>query len=109
MMPFSDYLAASAMYTNDYLFDIDNFAVFYAPNGLVTDHVWVHYYNEFNDKKHNLDVELNEQKCISGVFINHLFDLPYNTKININNKSMAVNLANLKNVMTGEYEYRLKK
>ena len=109
MLPFSDYLSAGDVYKNDYLFDVDSFAIFYKPSGLVTEHAWVHYYNEFADKTHNKDVEISEQRSISGIFINHLFDLPYNTKININNKAMAVNLANLKNVMTGEYEYRLKK
>ena len=109
MLPFSDYLSAGDVYKNDYLFDVSSIVLFYKPSGLVTEHSWVHYYNEYGDKTHNKDVEISEPRSIQGVFINHLFDLPYNTKININNKSMAVNLANMKNVMTGEYEYRIKK
>jgi hypothetical protein len=109
ILPFSDYLSGGDMYKNDYLFDVTGFVIFYKPDGLVTEHAWVRYYNEFRDKTHNKDTEIFEQKSVSGVYINHLFDLPYNTKININSKSMAVNLANLKNVMTGEYEYRIKK
>ena len=109
ILPFSDYLSAGDIYKNDYLFDITEFVIFYPPKGLVTEHTWVRYYNEFDNKTHNRDTEIFEQKSISGVFINHLFDLPYNTKISIDNKAMAVNLANLKNVMTGEYEYRTKK
>lgn len=107
LMPFNSYGADG--YKNDYLFNVNNFAVFYRPDGLVTGHSWVRYYNEFIDKDHNRDTEIYTSKSVSSVFINHLFDLPYNTQISISNKAMAVNFANLKNVMTGEYEYNIKK
>lgn len=108
ILPFNDYVSVDDMYKNDYLFDVSGFVLFYKPTGLITDHTWIRYYNEFIDKTHNKDVEIFESKSISGIDINHLFDLPYNTKIDVGDKSMAVNLANLKNVMTGEYEYRTK-
>ena len=108
MLPFNDYTAQGNYYKNDYLFDVTGFVVVYTPTGLVTEHTWVRYYNEFLENIHNKDAEIFDQKSVSAVFINHLFDLPYNTKIDITNKTMAINLANLKNVMTGEYEYRIK-
>lgn len=93
-------------YKNDYLFNAVGYNFTYKPEGLITDHTFVRYYNELGNKRHNKDVELYEVASVSDVFISHLFDLPYNTKININNKGMAMNLANLKNIMTPEYEYR---
>ena len=108
MLPFSDYLSAGDIYKNDYLFDVTGFILQYNPNGLITDHTWVRYYNEYEDKTHNRDTEINKDRSVSGVYINHLFDLSYNTKININNKAMALNLANLKNIMTSEYGYKFR-
>lgn len=99
----------NAKYQNDYLFNVNNFAVFFTPSGLQTDHWWVRYYNLISDKRNNKNTELNINSSASGVFINHLIDLPYNSKINIDTRGMAVNFANLKNVMTGEYEYRTRK
>jgi hypothetical protein len=92
---------------NDYLFNVSNFDSTFIPTGLIADHTWISYYNQFDDQHNNKTVEPLLVRCISGVYINHLFDLPYNTKININNRSMDVNFINLKNIMTGEYEYKL--
>lgn len=96
-------------YKNDYLFDVYGFNTSYTPNGLITDHAYVHYYNEFEDKHHNKNVEINEDKSFNNLPVGHLFDLPYNTKININDQTMSVNFMNLKNIMTSEYGYRIKK
>lgn len=104
-VPFNEYTSS---YQNDYLFDVTGFVICYSPNGLITDHTWVKYYNDLTDKSHNKDVEVLENQIISGVFVNHLFDLPYNTKINIDNGRMAVNFANLKNIMTAEYDFKVK-
>jgi hypothetical protein len=104
-VPFNDYTDA---YKNDYLFDVTGFVVCYSPTGLITDHTWVRYYNDLNDKIYNKNVEILESQSISGVFVNHLFDLPYNTKINIDSRGMALNFANLKNIMTAEYDFKIK-
>jgi hypothetical protein len=93
---------------NDYLFTINNFDINFIPTGFTRDHTWVWYYNNFNDATNNKNVEINESKSISGIKINHLFDLPYNTKINIINNQMDVNFANMKTIQTPNYEYRKK-
>lgn len=108
LLPFADYITPDNVYFNDYLFDVNDFMVSYIPTGLVSDHNWVRYHNELVQKENNRNVEIFEERSTSGVYINHLFDLPYNTQINTTNKSMAVNFANLKNVMTPEYRYRVK-
>jgi hypothetical protein len=102
----NDYHYYSNYYDNPYLFDIEGFDIAYLPKGLVTDHTWVSYYNQFKDKQNNKNTEINNS--ISGVCLNHLFDLPYHTKINTDNNAMSFNFINLKNIMTGEYEYRVK-
>jgi hypothetical protein len=108
LLPFADYITSDNMYLNDYLFDVEDFMVTYNPTGLVSDHNWVRYYNQLVNKENNRNVEIFELRSTSGVNVNHLFDLPYNTKINVDTQSMAVNFANLKNVMTPEYRYRVK-
>jgi hypothetical protein len=104
-LPFKNY-STNDIYKNDYLFNVIGYNFNYKPTGLITDHTFVRYYNELNNKRHNKDVEVYEVASVSSVYISHLFDLPYNTKININRKDMAMNFANLKNIMTPEYEYR---
>ncbi len=105
---FGDFITSDFVYLNDYLFDVEGFRIYYDPDGLVTDHNWVRYYNELIQKENNLNVEIYKDRSASGVYISHLFDVPYDTEISIENRSMAVNLANLKNVMTGEYKYRVR-
>jgi hypothetical protein len=103
---FTDYVSSGGSFINNYLFNISNFDIYYKPTGLITDHTWVKYYNSLEDATHNKDVEVYIPGCISGVRVSHLFDLPYNTQIDIANKSVSVNFANLKNIMTSEYEYK---
>lgn len=108
ILEFNEYLTSDGYYRNNYLFDVIGFGITYSPTGLISEHSWVMYYNEFANKAHNKDVEINSSKSVSSIYINHLFDLPYNTKININEQSMSVNFMNLKNIMTSEYGYRIK-
>ena len=90
------------------MFNISNFDVNYQPLGLTRDHTWVAYYNETENPENNRNVEINESESLSGINVNHLVDLPYNSTINIYNKSMDVNFANMKNIQTSHYEYRKK-
>jgi hypothetical protein len=74
---------------------------------------WVRYYNELADKSNNNSVEIKE--VINNILHNYLVDTPYKTKLTadivedlLKVGTMKVNLMNLKNVMTPEYEYSLK-
>jgi hypothetical protein len=107
ILTFSDYVTAGVQ-SNDYLFNVNGFDIYYDPTGLTIDHIWVRYYNELEQKEHNKDVAIYTEKSVSGVFVSHLFDLPYKSQINIVNRGMAMNFANLKNISTGEYEYAIK-
>lgn len=93
---------------NNYLFDVYGFILTYSPNGLITEHSWIRYYSEFKDKFHNKDAEIQDQKSSPAIFVGHLFDLPYNTKIDATKQTMEMNFMNLKNAMTSEYEFRVK-
>lgn len=93
-------------YDNPYIFDVTGYDILYTINGLERDQTWVMYYNSILDKDHNRNVEV--QYAVSGIPLNRLVDNPYLTQINLTNKSMAVNIANLKTVMTPEYEYDFK-
>jgi len=96
--------------THDYIFEVIGYDIVFPIKGMIRDQTWVHYYNEQFEKSNNRNTELSEGKCISGVKINRLIDLPYTTGITINTDvgTMSINLANLKNVMTPEYEYTLR-
>jgi hypothetical protein len=94
-------------YENKYLFNVNGLDVYYDADGFNKDYVWTMYWNELRDKEHNIDVIHNETKSITGIKLNNLIDLPYKSKIVLNDVytgSMEVNIANLKNVLTPEYE-----
>lgn len=94
-------------YENEYLFDITGFSPLLNITGLTRDQTWVRYYNQLFDRKNNTNVEVQESKCISGVHLNRLVDLPYLTKV-LTNNTMQINIANLKNIETPEYEYDVR-
>ncbi len=93
---------------NDYLFEVTNFDISFKPTGLIQDHTWVQYNNDLTNSENNKNVEINESQSITGIKVNHLFDLPYNNAINITNSNMSVNFANMKTIQNSNYEYRKK-
>jgi len=97
---------------NKYIFEVDGYDLVFTLDGLTRDQTWVHYYNELIDKRNNENIELYEERCISGVDINRLVDLPYHSQINLDtggvNGSFNINLANLKNILTPEYEQNIR-
>jgi hypothetical protein len=71
---------------------------------------WVKYYNELLNKFFNKTVDIKE--VISDVTNNYLVEYPYKTKIDLGTNrtgTMKLNLLGLKNVMTPEYAYGVKK
>ena len=98
--------------TNLFLIDASSFDLVYTLNGMQRDHTWVRYSNTVEDTKNNKNVELLSTHCISGLNINRLIDLPYEMQITLDNKTkngdMKVNVANLKNYLTPEYENYLR-
>ena len=88
---------------NEYIFKIPNFKsiITHQMLGLTTDHHWVTYYNLLSNKENNRNVVLNEKQRIN---VQHLIDNPYH-KTNLSKGTTEVNIANLKNIMTGEYGY----
>ena len=93
---------------NDYLLEITPFDTTFIPTGLTRDHTWVRYYNDLVDTTNNRNVEIDESESITGIKVNHLLDLPYNSTINISSGTMNVNFANMKTIQTSNYEYRKK-
>lgn len=85
---------------NDFVFTFDDYQFSYRPDGLIIDHTWVKYYSEINNKANNRNVSIKEK---STVAIQHLHDVPYNTQIE--SKQMKSNVANLKSIMTSNYDY----
>jgi len=98
--------------SNNYIFDVDNFNLIFTLDGLTRDQTWIHYYNSLVDKTNNFNLELYEERCISGIDLSRLIDLPYHSQINLNDEnkigSFNINFANLKNVLTPEYEQNVK-
>jgi hypothetical protein len=95
---------------NPYLFEVEGFSLLSNLDGLTRDQTWVQYYNQLNNIENNKNVELQDIKCISGVDISRLIDLPFYSQIDIGNQTgnMKVNFANMKNIMTPEYEYHIR-
>lgn len=88
---------------NEYLFTVPNFEdiIKYDMKGLTVDHHWVTYHDLVDDKTNNRNVVLDKKIQVD---VQHLVDNPYH-KTDLNNKTTEINIANLKNVMTGEYNY----
>lgn len=88
--------------TNNYIFNIHNFEDYIRYNnaGLVIDHHLVKYHNNVDDKLDNKNVNINEKTKIS---VQHLIDNPYHETVG---NETSINIANLKSIMTGEYNYK---
>lgn len=99
--------AIGTVENNEFLFSISNYNVYYSPLGLTKDHTWVEYYNTLNNTENNYNTEIFD--AASAVKISHLFDLPYNTKIDVAEMRMDTNFANMKNIQNANYEYNFKK
>lgn len=97
-------IRANGYNNNSSVFTINNFSevLSYTPKGLITNHTWVNYYNTLEDKTNNNNVVLNNKIEISA---QHLIDNPYHTS-NIETSTVNINIANLKNIMTAEYQYK---
>lgn len=98
---------------NNYQFsstvDLQLFAIGF--NGKI---IWIKYYNELLYKFFNRTVDIED--IISDIQQNFLVEYPYKTEVNLTNYQtllktgeMKVNLINLKNIMTPEYNYDVKK
>ena len=97
--------------TNIFLFAFEGAGLVTTLNGLTRDQTWVQYYNNVNNTINNKNVEIYASRSVSGINVNRLVELPYSTKITIDGRvgGMEVNIANLKNIMTPEYEYHSKR
>lgn len=104
---------AYPLYENDYKFtatiDLQAFPIGYDGNV-----IWVKYYNELLNKFFNKDVTIKD--FITEIKENYLIEYPYKTKIDVDSFDMSyktgnmkINLINLKNIMTPEYDYNVKK
>lgn len=102
MAPSNIYLNNADLYTNIYLFDVEGYIVNFDEAGATYDHSWISYFNEFYNKKYNKTVDDNI--IINKIPINHLIDTPYNTKIDIESRTMNINILNLKNTLSRKYE-----
>lgn len=94
--------------SHNYLFNVYGFAVQMGLSGLQKGHDWIRYYNLYEDQTHNKDVEIYKEKSISDIKVNHLISIPYNTKIDISNNRMQMNIANLKNIYTDKYNTSIR-
>jgi hypothetical protein len=71
---------------------------------------WVKYYNELLDTFFNTTVDIKQ--TITDIKNNYLVEYPYKTKVTTGDNNIGnikLNLLNLKNVMTPEYKYGIKK
>lgn len=93
---------------NTMLFNITGYDPYYTADGLTKDQVWVRYYNDLENKNESLGTTPYDQYCVSAVKINRLVDCPNMTKIDVDTQQMKINIANLKNVYTSDYYYRVK-
>lgn len=86
-----------------YLFKMNNVRniLQYIPTGLMTNHNWVTYHESVTGKENNKNVRLNNKE---QTVLQHLVDAPYHT-IDLSAKSIPINIANMKSIMTGEYTY----
>jgi hypothetical protein len=98
---------------NNYVFsasmDLQTFAIGF--DGKV---IWVRYYNNTLNKYFNKTVDIKD--VINNVEQNYLVEYPYKTKIDVTNFQellktgrIKLNIANLKNILTPEYELAVKK
>lgn len=94
--------------TNDYLFEFEGNTLLYSLDGLTKEQTWVQYYNQLTNSKNNNNT--NIYASITGLDISRMVNLAYYTKIqtNINSGTMQIDIANLKNIMTPEYEYNIR-
>jgi hypothetical protein len=72
--------------------------------------IWVKYYNDLATKFFNRTTDIKD--VINDIYNNYLIEYPYKTEIdNISPDSgkMNVNLVTLKNILTPEYQYSVKK
>jgi len=86
--------------SNDYMFNVTFYASAFN-TGFNSSINWVKYFNDFNNKQHNKDVNID--RSINDISQNYLISLPYKTKITGN--TSEVNINNLKNIETPEYEF----
>jgi hypothetical protein len=97
-------------YTFYLLFDVDNSQDL--QTGFNISNYWVRYYNQYGDKAYNTDTTLNYDACTSAIHLNYLVDAPLVNGIvfddfqkSINTGTLLLNISNLKNVQTPEYDY----
>lgn len=71
---------------------------------------WIKYYNQLNNKSHNKDTTLEQD--LTGLKLNFLISCPLKTKIDLDQYtatakigSLNINVSNLKNYETPEYEF----
>ena len=98
---------ASSPSANPYVFNVNGVGLVDNLDGLTRDQTWVQYYNNTDNTANNKNVEISTSNEITGIHVNRLTQLPYLSKITIDGPvgSMGINIANLKNVLTPEYEY----
>ena len=94
---------------NKYVYTIDNLFISAMNTGFDTDVKWVSYYNDLGDHSHNKNVDIKNK--VVSLKQNYLVNFPYKGNITLSNLGnttvamMPVNITNLKNIQTPEYEY----
>lgn len=68
---------------------------------------WVQYYNELNDKANLKNVNINTDKSVKSVPVNHLLVSPHHASINSTAQTIDIQHLPLKNMMTPEQNYTL--
>jgi len=91
---------------NTMLLGVSGFDIVFDMDGLKNDQYWVKYYNDLIYTKDNNNTNIDMNNSVSGVTVNRLVDSPFKTKVDVESRSMEVNIANLKNTMNSSYEYR---
>jgi len=94
---------------NEYYFTLSNVYLSSIDTGFNADVKWIKYYNNYNTIINNKNTEIQQE--ISGIKLNYLVDYEYKKGFTVdtygtdNVARMSINMAELKNIQTPEYEY----
>lgn len=87
----------------DLLYELYDFGLGDFTKGYDPDSIYVKYHNQLESPENNKNIEF--AKLIRNTKNNLFVDSPYKTAIDKDSSTMDINIANLKNIQTPEYEY----